>query len=146
MKRNILTLLLLLGAMTVSAQSRVHYTYDNAGNRLTQQTLFDEQARNQLLGSGLDRRDGSTQSRQVAGSTVSVTTYTGTGQVTVEVLPLDPSDDCQLAVYSLSGHQVANLQVASTQTTLDLSDSPKGIYILLVRLNGGTATWKIIMK
>ena len=124
------------------AQSRVQYTYDNAGNRLTQTVVYDEPDRS----SKGDSRNGNTLTREVAGHTVSVTVSPETGEVCVEVLGLDSDADCRLSVYALSGICVLSQSVTDTRTTLDLGESQDNIYILLLRLNGTSASWKITMK
>ena len=148
MKKRLLSISLIAAMLPLRgmAQSHVRYTYDNAGNRLSQYTLPDEETRNRQLGGSLDDSSGSTQSRQIAGHTVSVTTNAVTGLVTVEVFGLDASDDCLLSVYSLPGIQIVSQQVTDTRTTIDLGDCTKGIYILLVHLNSESATWKILKK
>lgn len=148
MKKRLLSISLIAAMLPLwgMAQSHVCYTYDNAGNRLSQYTLPDEETRNRQLGGNQDDRSGSTQSRQIAGHTVSVTTNAVTGLVTVEAFGLDSSDDCQLSVYSLPGVQIVSQLVTDTRTTIDLGDCTKGIYILLVRLNDEAATWKILKR
>lgn len=124
------------------AQSRVQYTYDNAGNRLTQAVVYDEPDRS----SKGDSRNGNTLTREVAGHTVSVTVSPETGEVCVEVLGLGDDDDCRLSVYALSGICVLSQPLTDTRTTLDLGGNREDIYILLLRLNGTSASWKITMK
>lgn len=125
------------------AQSQVHYTYDNAGNRLTQSVIYDEPDRSK---NGQGNRGYDIKSRELSGHTVSVLSNAEMGQVQIEVLGLEDGDDCQLAFYSLAGTLLISEQATSTRTMFDLSPYPTGIYILVVRLNGESASWKIIKK
>ena len=63
-----------------------------------------------------------------------------------EKIVIHTDDDCRLSVYALSGICVLSQSVTDTRTTLDLGESQDNIYILLLRLNGTSASWKITMR
>ncbi len=142
MKKKVLLLSALLPVLC-SAQSVVCYTYDSAGNRERQ--FYPSNRQHSSFGSNTDRESSTTHSREVAGHTVSVTTY-GSGLVGVEILGLTAEDDCQLALYSLKGEVLQSLQAETVQTTLDLGNYRMGIYILQVTLNGKKESWKIVKR
>jgi hypothetical protein len=64
----------------------------------------------------------------------------------IEVAGFEDSDKGNLSIFNLSGQQLLNSDIISTFTELDISSSQKGVYILLINLNGESTTWKIIKE
>ena len=68
------------------------------------------------------------------------------GVLKIEVAGFEDSDKGNLSIFNLSGQQLLNSDIISTFTELDISSSQKGVYILLINLNGESTTWKIIKE
>lgn len=52
----------------------------------------------------------------------------------------------QITLYSLIGNQLYASKINSLQTRIDLSNYPKGVYLLLATVNGTSKTFKILKK
>ena len=144
MKRKKLVLAALLLPAVCHAQSVVNYTYDNAGNRLTQ--MYPNNNRQGGFGDRQEDAFGMTITGELAGHSIRITSLYGQNTVKVEVLGLQDSDDCIISVYAISGRLLINQKTDDVVTTLDMSAYHKGFYIIKISLNGQTGSWKIIKK
>lgn len=139
----LLTIALLIPQLAYS-QSVVQYTYDNAGNRITQ--TIPSNRYDGSIGNRQDGGQGRIATGQLAGYNISISVLDSQGLVKVEVLGFSDSDDCLLSVFSTSGTLVATKTADTMPATIDISHCRKGIYILQVILNGETGSWKIIKR
>jgi hypothetical protein len=144
MKRKKLLLATLLLPAVCHAQSVVEYTYDNAGNRLTQ--MYPNNNRQGGFGDRQEDAFGMTITGELAGHSIRIISLYGQGTVKVEVLGLQDSDDCIISVYAISGRLLINQKTDDVVTTLDMSDCRRGIYIIKIRLNGQAGSWKTVIK
>ena len=139
-----LGLSLLSASTTTAVGQTVTYAYDACGNR-TSRTI--------VMGNGTSSQSKSR--REAPAATYIESTLSRSvlihqdpagGQLQVEVVGLDVSDDCRLSLYSTTGARVLDVRATTPTTTLDLSTSPGGCYLLLIQMNGERRTWKIIKK
>ena len=56
------------------------------------------------------------------------------------------SKDDKISIYSLIGTQVYSAKISSQQTKINLSNHPKGIYILVANINGESKTFKVLKE
>ena len=143
-KKAILLPLLSAAPVFCSAQSTVQYTYDNAGNRIVQEIVYDDPDRSQGFGTKNNDAGGGIVSGQVGGHIVRASMLSG--MLRVEVLGLKPTDHCYLSVFTIGGQLLQSQVTADTLTTLDLSNQSDGVYILQVRINDEKGAWKIVKK
>lgn len=94
MKRKKLLLATLLLPAVCHAQSVVEYTYDDAGNRLSQ--LYPSSNRRGGFGDRQEDAFGMTISGDLAGHSVLITSLYGEKVVKVEIQGLQDSDDCTI--------------------------------------------------
>ena len=144
MKRKKLLLATLLLPALCHAQSVVEYTYDNAGNRLTQ--MYPNNNRRGGFGDRQEDAFGMTITGELAGHSVRITSLYGQSTVKVEIQNLQDSDDCTISIYSISGKMLVSQNAEAFQTTLDMSACRRGIYIIKIRLNGQAGSWKTVIK
>ena len=144
MKRKKLLLATLLLPAVCHAQSVVEYTYDDAGNRLSQ--LYPSSNRRGGFGDRQEDAFGMTISGDLAGHSVLITSLYGEKVVKVEIQGLQDSDDCTISAYSISGKMLISRKAETFQTTLDMSACRRGIYIIKISLNGQTGSWKTVIK
>lgn len=135
-KSIILTLLVALCCQQVSAQQKkIHYTYDNAGNRIKRVLVVVSQNKPEspTTMTSLYRDEGVEIKQE--GNTLKV-----------GISDWNENDNARLSVLDYSGKQWLSELVSSTTSYLDVSRMPNGLYILRLDRNGHTETWKLIKK
>lgn len=140
------TTILLLApfSMSAKAQNTVSYTYDAAGNRITRQILLSQR---QVPEDSLRlEKSKEVHTDVIAKKNVHIYPNPTQGVVKVEVIGLEKSERCQMAIYTSSGQQIASIRATSTASEFDLSSQPNGIYLLHISVSGSESTWKIIKK
>ena len=127
--------------VAMNAQNRVQFAYDQAGNRVKRELVITHNAR--YAKKAATREEAYFE--DLGERTVKISSN-GSGIIKITVLHMHTEDEGNVAVYSLGGSEVLNLALSSVETLVDISDKPKGVYILKVTLNGKVTTWKITKK
>ena len=137
--KKLLLLHIIFFSSTLSAET-ITYSYDKAGNRITREIVIEKMSMPPLEDTPTDI------SETKINDSVNVYPNPTYGEVNVEVNGYDYNDNCELYLFNMSGHEILRMEVQSTMTNFDISDSADGIYILQILLNGNSYTWKIIKK
>ena len=119
----------------------IKYSYDNAGNRVKREIVLPQ--RNMPDG---HVRAKDPVSEKLGNKNIRIYPNPTSGVLKIEVAGFEDSDKGNLSIFNLSGQQLLNSDIISTFTELDISSSQKGVYILLINLNGESTTWKIIKE
>lgn len=127
--------------VAMNAQNRVQFAYDQAGNRVKRELVITHNARSAKKAASREEA----YFEDLGERTVKISSN-GSGIIKITVLHMHTEDEGNVAVYSLGGSEVLNLALSSVETLVDISDKPKGVYILKVTLNGKVTTWKITKK
>lgn len=127
--------------VAMNAQNRVQFAYDQAGNRVKRELVITHNARSAKKAATREEA----YFEDLGERTVKISSN-GSGIIKITVLHMHTEDEGNVAVYSLGGSEVLNLALSSVETLVDISDKPKGVYILKVTLNGKVTTWKITKK
>jgi hypothetical protein len=127
--------------VAMNAQNRVQFAYDQAGNRVKRELVITHNARSAKKAATRDEA----YFEDLGERTVKISSN-GSGIIKITVLHMHTEDEGNVAVYSLGGSEVLNRSLSSAETLVDISDKPKGVYILKVTLNGKVTTWKITKK
>ncbi len=127
--------------VAMNAQNRVQFAYDQAGNRVKRELVITHNARSAKKAATRDEA----YFEDLGERTVKISSN-GSGIIKITVLHMNIEDEGNVAVYSLGGSEVLNRSLSSAETLVDISDKPKGVYILKVTLNGKVTTWKITKK
>lgn len=77
---------------------------------------------------------------------ISVFPNPSNGQVQVDASALNLSEDNTLAVYSSQGEKISETIIISNQTTIDLSNQPKGIYFIRVSNKNGIVSKQVTIQ
>lgn len=127
--------------VAMNAQNRVQFAYDQAGNRVKRELVITHNARSAKKAATREEAFF----EDLGERTVKISSN-GSGIIKITVLHMHTEDEGNVAVYSLGGSEVLNRSLSSVETLVDISDKPKGVYILKVTLNGKVTTWKITKK
>ena len=116
-------------------QARIHYVYDNSGNRVA--TLKQSDLRQENGETGLNdipaiSSDGN----------IHVYPNPTSGIIHVDIEDSQSVNDVRIMLYDLSGKPVAKCD----KGVIDISNQPNGVYVLKVMLNDKVNTLKIIKK
>ena len=143
MKTRYYILLLLMGiASSMFSQSRVTYTYDAAGNRLSGVS-------SQLRMAAITDQDEESQeiySEEIAQSNIRIYPNPTKGILKIEIVRMKEENPIHIQLYDMSGKILINEQNAAPFTDLNLSDQPAGTYILKIFSDNRTTNWKIIKQ
>lgn len=125
----------------LNAQNKVQFAYDQAGNRVKRELVITHNARSAKKAATREEA----YFEDLGERTVKISSN-GSGIIKITVLHMHTEDEGNVEVYSLGGSEVLNRSLFSAETLVDISDKPKGVYILKVTLNGKVTTWKITKK
>jgi hypothetical protein len=143
MKR-LLTFILLAGAFHLAAQN-VSYLYDSAGNR-TERTIVFPQQQAPSSSSAAEPALAAPIEDSLAEHTIRIYPNPTKGLLSVEINNLSEEVKGEYLLHNMAGQLIKKEEATPGTTLLDLSGQPPGIYLLLIRLNNETVTWKIIKQ
>lgn len=137
MKKSLLVALFSLAATCAYSQLYM-YTYDAAGNRTVR--------RYSLSGMSIlndeDENDEEVQlSKMLQEHEVNISTEEE--EINVRVSNMDKETQAEVAVYDISGIQVAKATVREEETKISMSEQKTGVYVTRVTVNGKSTSWKI---
>ncbi len=153
MKSSYLLLILLLGiALSVFSQNRkIEYAYDAAGNRLTRTIILPAQLRSAATAANEESEEESLLQEKVYSDHLNQTDILiypnpTKGLLRVEINGNAGDKPVSLQVYDANGRVLRQESNAGSSTTLDLSNQPPGIYMLLLISDTEMNEWKIIKE
>ena len=127
-----------------SAQGRIGYSYDAAGNRVKRQIIMPvpkTMAKQQNFSS-----DNQSFSDMLCYHSVKIYPNLSKGVLKICIFGLKDSDKCSLGVYTTQGVQILAKKIKTDNTDVDISNQPNGVYLLQIAINGKSTTWKIVKK
>lgn len=139
-KKTVLSLsIALMSCVSLNAQNKVCFAYDEAGNRVKRELV--------IARSRSPKKSSSKENvyyDELGGETVRISSN-NTGTIIITVLRMQSADEGNVEVYTLGGEKVLSCSLSS-ETVVDINDRSHGVYILKVTLNGLVTTWKITKK
>jgi len=142
MKKIFISILLLLAAMSISAQT-VSYTYDNAGNRterVVSLTTVKNPVNPPIMKSTTSIED------IIAGKAIVVYPNPTKGILNVEIKDYTDQMQADYRIVDMSGKTIFSKKAINGYQTFDLSRQAAGIYLLQIRINGESVIWKIVKE
>lgn len=127
-----------------SAQGRIGYSYDAAGNRVKRQIIMPvpkTMAKQQNFSS-----DNQSFSGMLCDHSVKIYPNLSKGVLKICIFGLKDSDKCSLGVYTTQGVQILAKKIKTDNSDVDISNQPNGVYLLQIAINGKSTTWKIVKK
>ena len=140
-KLHSIAVVMLLSALPALAQNTIYYSYDAAGNRVRREIVLNQQNAPQHPAPSAYYTD-----RLSADYRIKIHPNASDGIVRIEVLSNGGSCEGTVTTYNASGMKVQACNVEDGNAYVNLVDSPKGVYILHVDIEGKTTDWKIIKK
>ena len=142
MKKTLFTILFIVYSSTMCGQV-LHYFYDDAGNRYCRNDPFDRLA---IQSSRTLQSKTTTESERSRIYKIKAYPNPVHDILKVEITGLAETDVCLISVYSLSSVQLFSELVSSSLTSIEVNDYPRGIYLLVVNVNGEKETIKIVKE
>ncbi|MDR1679842.1 MAG: T9SS type A sorting domain-containing protein [Prevotellaceae bacterium] len=145
--KNIILPILLLFACVVWAQQTIRYDYDAAGNRISR-TLIVEELRSAKFTGTIGDEIPQDELSETNGALQTVQVYPNptTGVVFVDVALLPEDGKATLTVFDTGGKIVTNHSHVETNNRVDFTNTPNGIYMLRLTVEGKSRVWKVIKK
>ena len=126
-----------MSATSANAQTKIYYSYDASGNRITRSTTVSKtRAASELSETIKDEVDLTNR--------VSITQHAYIDMITVKINEWDNSTPATVVIYNMSGNKLFQMSVKEQETDIDLSSYSVGYYILQVTIGENKNTWKII--
>ncbi len=136
--RTVLFILLLTGSLNFSAAQKIQFTYDDAGNRIKRELVTIQE---------VNRQDKKTQRFLTANSLdrdITIETDKSSNLIHINAKGLTLPEEYKIAMYSIAGYLVFESQLTSAgYAEVDISQLPKGVYILVMTNGTESKAWKI---
>ena len=147
MKRNLYSVfipllsffLMSLFTVSVHADGLINYNYDEAGNRVSAVHVINlRQAETDSTGKVKPMIHELTSHR--------ITVYPNPtdGNFSVEIGNPETIEQASITIYSMSGTIIYREDEPDAVNEIDITSSPDGMYLLIIRIDGESSTWKII--
>lgn len=133
-------MLLLFGITSLNAD-RVLFTYDASGNRTSGQKEII------VRHLGADEQEAEPASPLQEALTlhrVSVSPNPTEGPLRIDISGLTTTDGSTITIYNTMGSIVYYESDIKESNDLDMTPYPAGMYLMILRLEGETSTWKIV--
>lgn len=126
-------------SLGVSAQAKIGFSYDEAGNRVKREIIMSQSQ------SKAKKRSASF-SDMVSDRQIKIFPNPTKGVLHVELLNNKEQVAGNIAVYSLSGAKITSCPIANNRADVDISFSTSGIYVLRINIGESSSSWKIIKE
>ena len=137
MKRVNVFLFFVIFSLSLSAQKKVMYVYDAAGNRIKREILFEpSQSKSQVVAYSdmLDEKE------------IKIYPNPTEGELRVEIFNELKKTEGIVTVHGNNGAMIYTTPIINGSASLDISSCPNGLYILHVKIGDSVSSWKIIKR
>ena len=117
---------------------RILYNYDASGNRTRSRKEII------LRGEFCHEDDSLPQRQNLSLHRITIYPNPTEGELRVEITGSDSFEGASITIYSVSGLIVYYKADLDTVNDINLTSCPKGIYMLVIRVDGESCIWKII--
>ena len=124
-------------SLSLSAQKKVMYVYDAAGNRIKGEILFEQsQSKSQVVAYSdmLDEKE------------IKIYPNPTEGELRVEIFNELKKTEGIVTVHGNNGAMIYTTPIINGSASLDISSCPNGLYILHVKIGDCVSSWKIIKR
>lgn len=144
MKKFFIYPLFLLFPLLSTAQTRITYKYDAAGNRVNREITI--QSPKSVAKRNAVNHDDTSFSDVLHEHTIKIYPNPTDGLLKVYVSGLQNTDKCSFGIYTTQGVRIMADDVHADKFEINISNQPAGIYLLRIYINDDSTTWKIIKK
>lgn len=125
----------------MNINGKIAFAYDASGNRIKRELVITQKK----VAPGNHAEVNENFYDSIGEKSVTLTSD-GSGIVQITISDFNGDDIGHVSVYSISGINIIDLGITESHLCIDLSSSPKGVYILSVIINENQTTWKIRKK
>jgi hypothetical protein len=125
--------------LSLFADGTINYSYDASGNRVYAEHVINlRQAEMDSTGKVKPMLHELTSHR--------ITIYPNPtdGNFSIEIGTPETIEQASITIYSMSGTIIYREDEPDAVNEIDITSSPDGMYMLIIRIDGETSTWKII--
>lgn len=135
----VIACIMLLFCVTSLHADRVLFTYDSSGNRISSHKEISVRSL-----SSNSQEQASPLEETLSHHRVTVYPNPTDGPLRIDISGLSGTQGSSITIYNMLGNIVYYESSIRESNELDLTEYPVGMYIMLLRLEGETSTWKII--
>lgn len=130
----------------VNTNAQVSYSYDNNGNRTAKVIVLNTLKSDEVVTSDAYDDGFSVFEDKIGESFITVYPNPTKGQLRVDIHRESPIENGFLEIFANTGKTVFKTTTISESTPIDLSNQPRGVYVMRINVEGQITTWKIIKE
>ena len=145
----IVTIITAFLVATSTFGAKTSYDYDKAGNRIKRWLIVEEVVNMTEMTFRMSESEETTEvENEIKDDDVSISVYPNPtiGVVNVDIPAIDESGSNTLFLYDAKGETVLSRKRLRNSNTIDFMNTPNGIYILKLNINGAEKSYKVIKK
>lgn len=129
--------------LSMSAQNKIKYSYDAAGNRTKREIVIKPQKSPEAP----HKAPRGKNNRGFDGKyTADIHNNDDGNRIVASVNGLNTDDRCRIDMYSVQGELVMQRDMDNGSTVIDMGNMQNGVYLMRITINGMSETWKITKK
>ncbi len=136
--RNIISVGFIIGVILSSSAQKIGFAYDATGNRIKREIVVSRD----LKKSNKTAENDASFYDTLENKTIRIT-RTSSNTIVVSILNFDSKDVGFVDLCSINGMRVYLQNLPASEINIDMGSLPSGLYILRVRINDNSTTWKI---
>lgn len=141
--RTLVFTLLFSVTLSMSAQNKIRYSYDAAGNRTKREIVIEPQNAPETP----HKAPRGKNNRGFDGKyTADIHNNDDVNRIVASVDGLKAGDRCRIDMYSVQGELVMQHDMDNGSTVIDMGRMQNGVYLMRITINGMSETWKITKK
>jgi len=133
--------ILLISGNTVA--QTIEFTYDQSGNRISRNVVYLQPMQSNDSSSFEEARE---QTQMLGNKKITISPNPNGGRFSINIEGLEPDTPPQIYLHNLKGSVIYENPKADLLTQIDISQHPKGTYILSLIIGDQHKTWKIIRQ
>ncbi len=148
--------ILLVSSLQAIAQETIVFSYDDAGNRETRETIYippktdtvKEQNKDTtgITNPDIYKTEPIKHTANVGVITINIYPNPNDGMFKVILEGWETETKASLQLHSLLGAEVEKAEELRQETNIDITSQPNGTYLLTITVNGKKETWKVVKR
>lgn len=142
-KMRLIIAVMLTIATSLSAQNKIKYSYDAAGNRTKKEIVIEpDKTPENKLNSPINRNKNGFSDRYKT----EIHADNERKRIVTSIKGITTGDKCHIEMLSTNGALIMRYNTKNGNAVIDMTNMQDGIYLLKITINRETNTWKIIIK